>query len=293
MSRQSQSSQPNRPSDIGATASMAGTATAFASADAPAVEAAIGSAAENATTPARIVPDAAHVAEVEEETPKTPDLDQASPTGIAPTDNNDRYNAAYDRDTNAADLSMAERQRRAAKPLKWAAYIGVLMVAIVVPYGIGRTIGLRQTDMLLGVLQRFDPRGIALIAWLSVVVTLGSIGMVIGRPHRRRWRFIAIAAFAVEQFIGGFALLKTNFWYSTYVVYRERAYLANAANLGILAGAVGFAVYAVLFVAILVLIRKDSPLNVLTKGVWVVAVFAVIEVLAILVVLFGGMLTLV
>lgn len=240
-----------------------------------------------------LAPDAERVVEVEEETPTVPDIDKASPTGIAPADNNDRYNAAYDRDTNAADLSMAERQRRASKPAKWVGYISMLILVTVVPYGIGRTIGLRHTDMLLGVLQRFDPRGIALIAWLSVVVTLGSLGMAIGRPQRRRWRFIALAAFAVEQFIGGFALLKTNFWYSTYVIYRDRSYLANAANLGILAGAIGFAVYAVLFVAILVLIRKDSPLNVLTKGVWVVAVFAMVEVLAILVVLFGGMLTLV
>lgn len=240
-----------------------------------------------------IRPERERVAEVEEETPAHPDIDAASPTGIASVDNNDQYNAAYDRDRNPADLSMAERQRRSFKPLTWGAYVTIVLVATVVPYGIGRVIGLRQTDTLLDVLQRFDPRGIALISWLSVVVVLMSLGMAIAHPRRRRWRFVAVGAFTVEQFIGGFALLKFNFWYSTYVIYRDRAYLANAANLGIIAAAVGFAVYAVVFVAILVAIRKDSPLNVLTKGVWVMAVFMAIEVLALLVVLFGGVITLV
>lgn len=233
------------------------------------------------------------VSEVEAETPASPDIDAASPTGIAPADNNDQYNAAYDRDRNPADLSMAERQKRGSRPLVWSIYIAIVLVATVVPYGIGRLVGLRHTDTLLDVLQRFDPRGIALLSWMSVVVALMALGLAIAHPRRRRWRFVAIAAFAVEQFIGGFALLKTNFWYSTYVIYRDRSYLANAANLGILAGAVGFVVYAVLFVAILVLIRKDSPFNALTKGVWVIAVFLLVEVLALLVVLFGGMITLV
>ena len=87
------------------------------------------------------------------------------------------------------------------------------------------------------------------------------------------------------------AMLNLNFWYSTYVVYGKQAGLANAANLGIMGAAIGIAVYALVFVGLLVIIRKTSPLNVLTKSWASFILYFVIETIALLVVLFGGLLT--
>ena len=86
-------------------------------------------------------------------------------------------------------------------------------------------------------------------------------------------------------------MLKLNFWYSTYVVYGDSARLPNAANLGIIAAGVGVAVYAVVWVGLLILIKKDSPLNVLTRSWASFILFFAIETAALLIVLFGGLLT--
>ena len=102
---------------------------------------------------------------------------------------------------------------------------------------------------------------------------------------------VAVLGLACEQFIAGLSMLNLNFWYSTYVVYGKQAGLANAANLGIMGAAIGIAVYALVFVGLLVIIRKTSPLNVLTKSWASFILYFVIETIALLVVLFGGLLT--
>ena len=86
-------------------------------------------------------------------------------------------------------------------------------------------------------------------------------------------------------------MLRLSFWYSTYVVYGSAAGLANAANLGIISAGFGVAVYAVLFVGLLVIVPKTSRLNVLTCSWASFIMFYTIEVLAILVVIFGGFMT--
>ena len=75
------------------------------------------------------------------------------------------------------------------------------------------------------------------------------------------------------------------------MVYGEQSNIANAANLGILAAAIGVAVYAVIFVGLLVVIEKTSAVNVLTKSWASFILYFVIETIALLVVLFGGLLT--
>ena len=60
--------------------------------------------------------------------------------------------------------------------------------------------------------------------------------------------------------------------YTTYVVYGESSALANAANLGIISVGIGVAVFAVLWVGLLVTIKKESPLNVLTRS-WASFIF--------------------
>ncbi|RFT32131.1 teichoic acid transporter, partial [Bifidobacteriaceae bacterium VN003] len=67
--------------------------------------------------------------------------------------------------------------------------------------------------------------------------------------------------------------------------------LANAANLGIISAGIGVAVFAVIFVGLLVIVPKTSALNVLTRSWASFIMFYAIEVLAILAVIFGGFLT--
>ena len=53
----------------------------------------------------------------------------------------------------------------------------------------------------------------------------------------------------------------------------------------------GVAVFAVIFVAILVCVRKDSPWNTLTHSWSALSMFFIIELIAIAIVLFGGLIT--
>ena len=98
---------------------------------------------------------------------------------------------------------------------------------------------------------------------------------------------------AAEQFAAGVCLLSFNFWNATYVMYGDSSGLANAANLGIIAAGCGVAVYAVLWVGLLVCIKKESKFNVLTRSWASFLLFFVIEIIALAVVLFGGLLNVV
>ncbi|WP_434734902.1 hypothetical protein [Bifidobacterium sp.] len=190
-------------------------------------------------------------------------------------------------------LSLADIERKRSKPLGWAFFIAALLIAITAPYGIGRTLAVRHTHSLVSYLDVFEPRGIAFISWTAAFVAIVSIAMCIIEARSWAWRIVLLLSVAAEQFIAGLCLLKMSFWYSTYVVFGSKAYLANAANLGIIAAGLGVVVFAVLFVAILVLVKKDSPLNVLTRSWAAMSLFAIIEVLALIIVLFGGLLTVV
>ena len=150
------------------------------------------------------------------------------------------------------DLSLADIERRQSHPVPWAVFIVAVLAAIIAPYWLGRSLAESRN-------------------WLC--------------------RIVFVVGLAAEQFIAGLSLLKLNFWYSTYVVYGDSAQLPNAANLGIIAAGVGVAVYAVVWVGLLILIKKDSPLNVLTRSWASFILFFAIETAALLIVLFGGLLT--
>ena len=177
------------------------------------------------------------------------------------------------------DLSLADIERRRSHPLRWALIILAVLCAIIAPYWFGRSLAVNNTDSIVAVLGGVSPQGIALVGWVAVVITY--VG----------WLIVFVLGLACEQFIAGLSMLNLNFWYSTYVVYGKQAGLANAANLGIMGAAIGIAVYALVFVGLLVIIRKTSPLNVLTKSWASFILYFVIETIALLVVLFGGLLT--
>ena len=128
------------------------------------------------------------------------------------------------------------------------------------------------------------------ISWLVTVLALTGLGMLIVDTRRWLWRLVFVVGVVAEQLVAGLCLLRFNFWYSTYVVFGPSAPLANAANLGIMAAGAAVAVYAVVFVGLLIVVRKDSPLNVLTRSWASFTLFFVIEVAALCIVMFGGLL---
>lgn len=190
-------------------------------------------------------------------------------------------------------LSLADIERKQSNPAGWLVFFALVLLAIIAPYGFGRYVALRHTQGLIARLNMIETPAIAVIGWTVTVVTLIALAMCVLESKSWLWRVVFIIALASEQCISGLCLLKMSFWYGTYVVFGKYAYLANAANLGVIAAALGAAAFAFLFVAILVVVRKDSPLNVLTHSWSAMMLFFLIELIALAIVLFGGLLTIV
>lgn len=190
----------------------------------------------------------------------------------------------------SSDLSLADIERGRSHPVQWGVFLAAVLVAIIVPYWFGRSLASHHTQRVVHFFDELTPQGVALVSWTVTVLAFTAFAMTLVYTGRWFWRVLFVVGLACEQFIGGLCLLRFDFWYATYVVYGQSAGLANAANFGIIAAGFGVAVYAVLFVGLLVLIRKDSPLNVLTRS-WVsFTMFFGIELIALCIVLFGGLL---
>ena len=190
-----------------------------------------------------------------------------------------------------SEYSLADIERKKARPIRWVIFALAILLAIILPYGYGRSLAINHTQGVLHYASVMDPRGIALIAWMVTVLAFMGIGMSIIESQSWFWRVVFVVGLAAEQLIAGLCLLKMNFWYGTFVIYQHQAVLANAANLGIIAAGLGVAVFSILFVAILVCVKKDSPWNALTHSWSALSMFFIIELVAIAVVLFGGIIT--
>lgn len=190
-------------------------------------------------------------------------------------------------------MSLADQKRRLFRPGSWVVSIILAMLAMIVPYWYGRDLAINHTDALLNILSLYDPRGLALVSWMSVVATFAALGLAVAGWHRKISVIGAFLAFAFEQFLGGLSLLKGNFWYSTYVVFHDQAIYANAVNLGIIAAVAGFVAFAIIFVAILIFIKRTSPLNVLTRAGSALSCYLILELVSLFIVLFGGLITIV
>ena len=188
-------------------------------------------------------------------------------------------------------LSLADIERGRSHPVQWGVYIIAVLAAVIAPYWLGRLFAVRRTDWLVVHMSAFDPHGLAFLSWTVTLVALTGLGMAVVESRTWLWRIVFVIGLAAEQFVAGVSLLNFNFWNSTYVVYGDAAQLANATNLGIVAAGFGVAVYAVLWVGLLVAIPKCSPFNVLTRSWASFIMFFLIEAAALLVVLFGGLLT--
>lgn len=153
-------------------------------------------------------------------------------------------------------LSLADIERKRSHPALWLAYALLVIAAIVVPYWWGRAIAVNDTQWLLDNLSALEPRGAAFVAWTVTLIAVSGLGLLVVDAHRRLWGAVFVIGLAAEQLIAGLCILKIDFWYATYVVYGESSALANAANLGIIPVGIGVAVFAVLWVGLLVTIKK-------------------------------------
>ena len=194
-------------------------------------------------------------------------------------------------DLPETELSIADFSRKHANPKRWWIYLGILLLAIVLPYWVGRTLAVQYTSWVVSHCAGLSAQGVVFISWVITVAAFTSLAMALIESSSWVWRFIFVVFLAFEQLIAGLCMLSMSFWYSTYVVYGPASGLANAANLGIISAGFAVAVFAVLFVGLLVIIPKKSRLNVLTRSWASFIMFYTVEVLAILVVLFGGFMT--
>jgi hypothetical protein len=202
--------------------------------------------------------------------------------------------------TPSHQLSLADQEKSRRRPFALGRFIAVcivLMIGVILPFALGRSLGLGHTRAVSAVMARCDPRGWALISWATIVTLLTCLGKAIGAVgHHARmtaWLWGAYVAFLVEQFLGGLSMLKWNFWYSTHVVYGRADIYANAINLGILGAFIASLVFVLVFIIILIAVKPESRLNALTRQPANLLIFLVIEVIGLIVVLFGGMITLV
>lgn len=186
------------------------------------------------------------------------------------------------------DLSLADIERRRTHPGLWIVLVAIVLVAIIAPYWIGRHCAVEYTQQIITVFQSLQPRAVAMVSWEATMLGIIGLGMVILDRHKTGWFMLFVFGLIVEQFIAGISMLKFNFWGSTYVMYGTASGVANAANLGIIAAIMGLAVFAVIWIGLLIAVKKESPLNVLART-WVSFVFFIVmEILALLVVEFGG-----
>lgn len=191
-----------------------------------------------------------------------------------------------------AQVSLADIGRSRFSPVRLLVCVALVLVAVIAPYWLGRMMAVKHTEGIVALLSAVRPQGVAFVAWTVTVVGLTGLAMAVIESRSWLWRAVFVVGLSAEQFIAGMSLLKFEFWHSTRVVYGDAAPLLDAANWGILAAGYAVAVYAVVFVGLLVIVRKDSPLNVLTRSWASFILFYLIEAVALLIVLFGGLLAL-
>lgn len=160
----------------------------------------------------------------------------------------------------ASDLSLADIERRKSHPGHWALFIALMLVALIVPYWWGRFLAVKDAAWIVANLGFLDPKGVALISWTVTIMAMTGLGLMVADVKKWLWGTVFVVGLAAEQFVAGMCLLSFNFWNATYVMYGDSSGLANAANLGIIAAGCGVAVYAVLWVGLLVCIKKNRNL---------------------------------
>lgn len=191
------------------------------------------------------------------------------------------------------DLSLADVKRKTSKPVRWVIAGVLVALALILPYWFGRTLAANHTQEVSTIIGSFNAPGLAFLGWAITVVMFTGIAMAVVLTPAWPWILLFAIALAVEQFISGICLFSFHFWYSTYVVYGDNAHLANAANAGILTALLGIGIYAIIFVLLIIFIKKESRFNELTRSWASFTIFYTIEFILLMILLFSGLLNIV
>ncbi|WP_418969651.1 hypothetical protein [Alloscardovia omnicolens] len=188
-------------------------------------------------------------------------------------------------------ISIADAQRsvKRSNPWKYVFVTLAIVLVLTVPYGIGRHITFTRTSEAIGFLSRVQPVGWALISWSITVSTLCSLLIAVIESKWRTWGMLAYILFAAEQFLSGMSILTTKYWWGTKVIFGSSSVYANGINSGIICVIVALGVFLAVYITTLIFIKKTSPLNIFTRSWAALSLFFVIELAALFVAMFGGL----
>lgn len=201
-----------------------------------------------------------------------------------------------------AELSVADIAKRRSivtRILFWL-WFALLFVVTIVPYWYGRRLAILHTEEVLRILQFFSLRGIAFLSWLLMtllIVVLWFSVVPLTRWVRRVMAFTSLALLGCLQFVAGFSLLKSDFWYATYVVYHSFSNFANAVNVGIFCSGLAFFAFIFAYLVISLVVKKRTlpskqRINIFasTKGILPFTIFLSLQICFICALLFGSFL---
>lgn len=169
-------------------------------------------------------------------------------------------------ETHHHELSYADQQKQKAHPIRAVFMIILSLLAAVCPYWVGQRIAYDRTNFIIVTLRLFPPFIWSIIGWLVLVLLFIFLGSALLTRRRRFYFGLALVCFALEQGFSGAALLSSNFWSETYILYGNSSPYANALDLGIVAAASAIFIFSIVFVSLLVFARKGSRITVLLRG---------------------------
>jgi hypothetical protein len=143
------------------------------------------------------------------------------------------------------------------KHLPWG-YIITIFSILVLPFWIGR-----NTALLYASIPKLSPVFYLFLGQISTLAALLALILLVAVKNKKQMFIIFAICFSIVQFLCGFAFLKVNYYDSTQIVFGDRANLANAVSIGIIASGAAFIVYILFILIAYIAIPRVS------KYVWI------------------------
>ncbi|MDR2799580.1 MAG: hypothetical protein LBB07_03105 [Bifidobacteriaceae bacterium] len=143
------------------------------------------------------------------------------------------------------------------KHLPWG-YIITIFSILVLPFWIGR-----NTALLYAKIPNLNPVFYLFLGQISALAALLALILLIAVKNKKAMFVVFSICFSAVQFLCGFAFLKVNYYDSTQIVFGDRANLANAISIGIIASGAAFIIYILFILVAYIVISRQS------KWVWI------------------------
>lgn len=184
-------------------------------------------------------------------------------------------------------ISIADVQRRRTHPVRTTIILLVALAVITIPFGVGRHFAFVHTKEVISFMTPITPSALVVLTWSITILCMLSLVQAVIESSWRLWGSIFLTFLALEQFISGVTLLGPQYWYGTAIVFGKDSVYPNACNAGILSAALCLGIFAAVYVLSLVLIKKDSKLNILTRSWSALFIFFIVEVIGLCGVIWG------